>query len=67
MMKRNGRFWVGLIMVLAAAILMLTNHGRNSTVPFTALAVVGIALIAVSKREKRRADRMGEVNHEQEK
>ena len=53
-MQRNGRFWGGLILVLAAAILMLTNHGRNSTVPFTALAVVGIALMATARKRMRK-------------
>ncbi len=40
-------------MMLAAAVLLLTNHGHNSTVPYTGLAVIGLVLIAVSRKKGR--------------
>jgi uncharacterized membrane protein len=47
------RFIGGLVMILAAALLMLTNQGRGSTTPYIGLAVVGIALVATGKKRMR--------------
>jgi hypothetical protein len=41
-------------MVIGSALLMLTNKGAHSTVPFSGLAVIGIVLIVTAKRKMRK-------------
>ena len=53
-MNYKLRFFVGLVLIAPAVILLLTNHGRSSSAPFIGLAVVGIALVATARKGMRK-------------
>ncbi|UCG40741.1 MAG: hypothetical protein JSV07_00360 [Acidimicrobiia bacterium] len=50
---RSGRFWGGLLMVLAAAAMLVATDDIVTAVP-TAIGIVGLSLIAVDARARRR-------------